>query len=249
VTQQQSEAPTEPADSSYSLWDGEALVRTDDGAINPLAERVHSALRAVILDPEFPCVGARSAMNRGSYRFAMYDELDSEGATEALARDLGTFVAEGPSIEGDYTTFITVFDGPKVIEPVEFEHLLWSQLRRLHDLDDAPWDPTVSSDPDAPTFSFSFAGQAFFIVGLSPTGDRWARRFPWPLLAFNPHEQFERLRASGQFERIQEVVRDRDEQLEGDLNPNLADFGSHTEARQYSGRPVEDDWRCPVRFD
>jgi FPC/CPF motif-containing protein YcgG len=245
----QSADVSETADGSYSQWDGEALVRPDGGAPSALAERVHSALRAVILDPEFPCVGARSAMNRGSYRFAMYDELDSDGATEALARDLATFVAEGPNIEGDYTTFIALFEGPKAIEPMDFEQLLWGQLRRLHEVDASPWDPSVSRDPDEPTFSFSFAGQAFFVVGLSPTSTRWARRFPWPLLAFNPHEQFERLRASGQFERIQEVVRDRDEQLEGDLNPNLADFGTHTEARQYSGRPVEDDWRCPVRFD
>src|SRR5690606_4658217 len=135
------------------------------------------------------------------------------------------------------------------IEADEFERLLWSQLRRLHEVDQSPWDPTVSRDPDDGTFSFSFAGEAFFIVGLSPTSSRWARRFPWPTLAFNPHAQFEELRENGQFERLQHAVRDRDLLLEGDLNPNLADFGAHTEARQYSGRAVEDDWRCPVRFD
>jgi FPC/CPF motif-containing protein YcgG len=68
------------------------------------------------------------------------------------------------------------------------------------------------------------------------------------LLAFNSHDQFERLRATGQFERMQDVIRERDTQLEGDVNPNLANFGEHTEARQYSGRAVEPDWRCPVTF-
>jgi FPC/CPF motif-containing protein YcgG len=106
----------------------------------------------------------------------------------------------------------------------------------------------VSSDPASPTFSFSFAGRAYFVVGLSPAGTRWARTFPWPLLAFNPHAQFEELRRTGQFERMQTVIRERDTQLEGDVNPNLANFGEHTEARQYSGREVGDDWRCPVTF-
>jgi FPC/CPF motif-containing protein YcgG len=93
------------------------------------------------------------------------------------------------------------------------------------------------------------AGQAFFVVGLSPQGERWARRFPWPTLVFNAHEQFEQLRRSGQFSRIRERIRERDVELEGEANPNLADFGNHTEARQYSGREVERDWTCPVRFD
>jgi len=44
---------------------------------------------------------------------------------------------------------------------------------------------------------------------------------------------------------VQEVIRDRERNLQGNLNPNLADFGTRSEARQYSGRPVEEEWRCP----
>jgi len=33
--------------------------------------------------------------------------------------------------------------------------------------------------------------------------------------------------------------------VQGSLNPNLADFGERSEARQYSGREVEEHWRCP----
>jgi FPC/CPF motif-containing protein YcgG len=121
--------------------------------------------------------------------------------------------------------------------------MLYEADRGEHD-----WDPSVSRDPDDPRFAFSFGGRAFFVVGLAPSGERWARTFPWPLLAFNAHRQFRELRKSGQFERMQEVVRQRDEALEGDINPNLSDWGTHTEARQYSGREVDEKWRCPVRF-
>jgi FPC/CPF motif-containing protein YcgG len=62
---------------------------------------------------------------------------------------------------------------------------------------------------------------------------------------FNPRAQFERLRAEGTFERLRTVVRERDLEVQGSLNPNLADFGEQSEARQYSGRATEPQWRCP----
>src|SRR5206468_2426427 len=110
----------------------------------------------------------------------------------------------------------------------------------LHD-----WDPSVSSNPDDPHFSFSFAGHAFFIVGLHPDSARLARQFPWPTLVFNPHAQFERMREKGKFERMKEVARQREEQLDGSVSPALADFGADSEAKQYAGRVVEPDWHPP----
>ena len=62
---------------------------------------------------------------------------------------------------------------------------------------------------------------------------------------FNPHAQFGRLRGEGRFRRIQQAIREREIAVQGSLNPNLADFGERSEARQYSGRAVEEEWRCP----
>ena len=236
------------ANSCYARLADDRLVVGDGEDAPALASRVHAALRALVLDPEFPCVGSRSAFNQNSYRFAMYTEMNTDAATAGLAHDLFAFTREQPSIEGQFTTFVACFDTPKVKEPLEFEELLWAQLQRLHVVDTQAWDPDVSADPADPQFSFSFGGRAIYVDGLAPSGTRWARTFPWPLLAFNLHEQFEQLRESGQFERMQEVIRERDVELEGDVNPNLSNFGEHTEARQYSGREVEADWRCPVTF-
>jgi hypothetical protein len=44
---------------------------------------------------------------------------------------------------------------------------------------------------------------------------------------------------------MKEIVRERDFKLQGSLNPNLSNFGEQSEARQYSGRAVETDWKCP----
>ena len=44
-----------------------------------------------------------------------------------------------------------------------------------------------------------------------------------------------------------EAILDRDRTLAGDINPMLARHGESSEARQYSGRAVDDGWTCPFR--
>lgn len=74
-----------------------------------------------------------------------------------------------------------------------------------------------------------------------------ARRLPSPALVFNSHRQFDRLRADGRYAKMQAATRERDIALQGSINPNLADHGEASEARQYSGRAVDADWICPFR--
>ncbi len=125
---------------------------------------------------------------------------------------------------------------------------MWAQHQSLHELDRQQfgWDSSVSSDPEESNFSFSFAETSFFIVRLHPQSSRLSRRFRLPTIIFNAHAQFERLRELQQFERLQQTIRARDLKLQGSLNPNLSDFGTQSEARQYSGRAVEENWKCPI---
>jgi FPC/CPF motif-containing protein YcgG len=167
-------------------------------------------------------------------------------ATIALASDLASFGEEMSEPSG-LRAFVAVFPERAPRTELAFEARLWSQLQRLHEHDDpdAGWDPSVSDDADDPMFSFSFGGRAYFIVGLHAHSSRISRSFRWPALVFNPHSQFGRLRGEGRFKRIQQAIREREMAVQGSLNPNLADFGERSEARQYSGRAVEDGWRCP----
>ena len=220
-----------------------------EAAPHPLLREAHTAFREFVMRQEFPCVGARAAFNSGSYEVAVYDELASDSATVALARDLFAFTQSDLRETSEYATFVAVFSGPDGVDEVAFERLLWEQLARL-DRADAPhfgWDPMAQSDPTDPQFSFSFGGQALYVIGLHPNSSREARRFSRPAIVFNPHEQFERLRADGKWKRMQQTIRERDVQLQGSINPMLSDFGEATEARQYSGRAVEDDWRAPFK--
>jgi FPC/CPF motif-containing protein YcgG len=212
---------------------------------DPFAREAHRKFREWVMAPEFPCLGAKAAFNDDTYAFSIYPELGSAESTAGLCRDLFRFRNHTRKVRDHYTTFVAVFRGPLGLDEVQFEELLWRQLRQLHRADVCEWDPDASADPSDPQFSFSFAGQAFYIVGMHPNSSRVARRFPWPTLVFNPHEQFERLRADGKWQRMQQSIRARDIALQGDINPMLSDFGEESEARQYSGRAVADDWVAP----
>jgi FPC/CPF motif-containing protein YcgG len=208
---------------------------------------MEQAFREFVLNPSFPCVAAKSAVHGGDCQLRFYDELASPPATAALSGDLLEFVEKHGEASSAYSTFAAIFRGPLHLDEREFERLLWTQLRRLNreDSEHFAWDASVSSDPDDPHFAFSFGERAFFIVGLHAASSRQARRFAWPTLIFNFHEQFSRLRAEGKWARMQQTIRARDERLQGSINPMISDFGDSSEARQYSGRAVDADWHAP----
>jgi FPC/CPF motif-containing protein YcgG len=234
--------------SNYCRDDGRRLTRgfTDQPA-SALTTFVHDSVLALIRNPRFTCVGARSAVNRRTYRFALYSTLGGPDSAAGLAHDLYTFVREAATIDADFATFIASFEGPVVADELAFERLLWAALQQLHTLDVAyhPWAPGVCADPDDPAFSFSFAETALFVVGLHAASSRVARRLAWPTLVFNPRRQFDRLKRDGRYSRMRAVIRDADRRLQGTINPMSADFGERSEAAQYSGRHVEADWQCP----
>lgn len=236
--------------SNYSGSLNGALVRLLDWREpSAKAKLADGAFRAFLNSNRFSCVAAKAAIASGGYRFGYYRGFESTARTEGLARDLAAFVAERPSMPVTYATFVAVFEETTTGDESWFEAALWRQLQRLAELSAAfyPWAPGRSSDPNAPDFSFSFAKQAFFVVGMHPGSSRLSRRFFLPALAFNAHDQFARARQNGNFARIQRVVRSRELALQGSLNPELSDFGRRTEARQYSGRTAQGEWRCPFR--
>jgi FPC/CPF motif-containing protein YcgG len=219
----------------------ECTIRDDPQCV----EGVTQAFEDLVLEDWYPCVGAKSAVRRGNAWIAPYGRMGSHSATAGVARDLRAFVARSLPGTREMRTFVACFDPLDSSDELTFEHALWATLQRLADIDAEPWDPAVQSDPEHKDFSFSFGGRAFFVVGLHPGASRLARRFAWPALVFNLHDQFDRLRVEGRYERMQKVIRDRDIALQGETNPMLGDFGRRSEARQYAGRQVDPDWSCP----
>ena len=204
-----------------------------------------------VADAAFPCVGAKSAMARGTLEVLACNRVDSAWDDLRIHDGLMRWAAEYRRDPGLFRSFAVVFEGPEDLDEAAFEKALWARVQSLSDKDvwrGQPYDERVSADPDNPHFSLSFGGEAFFIVGLHPHASRPARRFGRPAMVFNLHDQFETLRAAGKYENMREKILVRDEALAGSRNPMLSRHGDTSEARQYSGRAVDAEWSCPFHY-
>jgi FPC/CPF motif-containing protein YcgG len=215
---------------------------------NDIAHPLAARFTEFVADEAFPCVGAKAALNRDGMRFVVardfrsaWDDLRILPALYDLAKSYRT----DPQL---FQSLVVIFDNGAPGNEAEFEDQLWARLQSLTDKDQwlgQPADPRVAHDPDDPHFAMSFGGEAFFVVGLHPHASRPARRFGRPAMVFNLHDQFEQLRAQGRYDKLRRAIITRDIAIAGSENPMLASHGTVSSARQYSGREVDENWRCP----
>ena len=207
---------------------------------------VRAKFEHFVLEQDHPCLMAQHVFRMEQVYYRFYDKFGGTETTSNLLSDLDAYVNAYDFNNKDFLTFLAIFKFEETMDEEQFERKLWQQLNELHRADDQPWDSTVSSDPEDKNFSFSLRGKAFYLVGLHPGASRPARRAPYASVAFNLHWQFEALRGMGAYTRLRDKIRQRDTQRNGSYNPMMEDFGSgFSEARQYSGRQVNEDWNCP----
>lgn len=210
----------------------------------PPGQAAIAHFKEFVKDAGHPCAMAKSVLANDSIQFGTYDRLGSETSARAMCEDL--YRSLSGTHEG-FWSFVALFPEEDAADEEQFERRLWRHLQRMHDFDAGrnPWDSTVSADPESAEFSFSIGGHAWYVIGLHPHASRQARRFGTAALVFNPHGQFEDLRSRGKYTTVRNLIRRRDIQLQGSLNPMLSDHGESSEARQYSGRAVPAEWKCP----
>ncbi len=221
-----------------------AIPPSDDA--HPLAKNLKDWIRAA----DFPCIGAKAALAQRRMTVVVVPDIQEAGGDQRIHAALLAFIARAKYDPASFQTFAAVFERPGDLSEKQFERALWARIQSIADHDASighSWDRRVSADPSNPNFSLSFEGEAFFVVGLHPGASRPARRFRTPALIFNMHAQFERLRAEDRYEGLRASILKRDERLAGCANPMLQRFGENSEARQYSGRVVKEDWQCPFR--
>ncbi|MFZ0491008.1 MAG: guanitoxin biosynthesis heme-dependent pre-guanitoxin N-hydroxylase GntA [Salegentibacter sp.] len=208
-------------------------------------ENLRKEFEKFVIKNDHPCLMAQTVFSMDQVDFHVYEDFGSAKTARKILDDLKNYLKNYDFESNDFFTFIAAFRGKKDYSEEQFEQLLWKQLQLLHEADDQEWDKAVSDDPENNNFSFSLAGKAFYMVGMHPHSSRKARQSPVPALAFNLHWQFEKLREMGTYQTVRDKIRERDTELQGDINPMLQDFGENSEARQYSGRKVDGDWKCP----
>lgn len=212
------------------------------------AHLLRDALRTFINHSDFPCVGAKSALARGALEIIVARDIRSAWNDVEIHEALLRWSMGYRHAPGGFRSLAVIFESPAILSEAEFEAWMWERLQSLADKDawrGQDYDGSVSPDPADPHFSLSFGGEAYFVVGLHPQASRPARRFMTPVLIFNLHDQFEALRSEGRYERMRERIIQRDIALAGTPNPMLKRHGEASEAAQYSGRAVSEDWRCP----
>ena len=215
---------------------------------NHSSSALEESIREFIQDQRFPCVGAKSAVQKGRMTVYIARSMESSWDDVAIQDRLMRFAWDYSREPTLFTSFAVVFEGPLQLSEENFERNLWDRVQSLTDKD--AWhgqhhDPRVSADPEDPHFALSFGGQAFFVVGLHPQASRPARRFYQPTNVLNHHDHLKNQRSHNPYEKLRDAILDRDVKLAGNINPMLARHGTVSEARQYSGRVIEPDWSCP----
>ncbi len=209
---------------------------------------IEKELHDMIGNELYPCNAAKGVLARSNMEVCVVSNMASDEAAKTVQSRLEAFGKRGD--EGGLISFVVAFED----QPVHCEHhydaLLWGFLQRLHDVDAplAPWDERVSRDPDSPEFSFSVGGEAYYLIGRNPRRSRMAGRLSVPAIVFNPHRQFEAFRQRGKYDRLRDTIRANDVRYSGSVNPMLQDFGSASEAMQYSGEAHEEGWACPLQI-
>lgn len=211
-------------------------------------EEIIREWNAHLEDNAFPCVAAKAALSRGQVKVMVAGHMACPKDDKAILEFIYSFVDGYRKSDKLFHSAVIIFNNADIYSEEMYERFFWPRLQALSNLDAQhyDYDTRVDPHPESEHFSFSLKEEAFFVIGLHPAASRPARRFKYPAIVFNPHAQFEQLREAGQYEKMKNIVRKKDIELSGSINPMLTDFGTESEVYQYTGSRHDKSWKCPL---
>ncbi len=227
-------------DGPYIVTGG--ALRPGPRPVTPLAELIHGHFRGMCTSRAFPCLGGQGAIRRDEYIFAVYPALGSAPAVRACASDLADYARDSVKRGEPFNVFVAAFaEGPYPTE-LAFEDGVIAHLAEMRELDPMP-DATqqLREELAAEDRAFLYAGRNYFPVGFHPGASRLARRFAWPLLAFNDLDFRPSYIDSGKLDHLHELIMNRDLALQGTINESLL---LKDQMAQVSGAANDEKWRC-----
>ncbi len=197
----------------------------------------------------FPCVAAKDALAKSRLKVFVAGHLGCPSDDAEILKFIYEFISDYRKMPEGFHSAAIIFPSNNKLSEIEFDTMMWTRLAALQKMDavNYQYDKRVNDDPQSSDYSFSLMEEAFFIVGMHPGSSRAARRSPYSVLIFNPHQQFEKLKKNDRYEKLKTIVRKRDIAFSGSLNPMLSDFGKRSEIFQYSGRKYNDEDECPYK--
>src|SRR3954471_9705931 len=119
-------------------------------ADHPLAR----SFRHFLQDPEFPCVGAKSALSRNQIKIVVARDITSGWDDLRIYPALLAFVSWYKRAPGLFRSFAVVFETPAILSEADFERHLWARVQSFSDKDTwlgLPYDERVKAHPEQRT--------------------------------------------------------------------------------------------------
>lgn len=222
---------------------------------------VYEDLAARLSPPsDFPCTFSQNAFRRGLLQLSFVDAPGAAGFAQGAA-DLADYVAECRGWDGRVDSakpLLMVFSGRATAgaDTLEAQQALgWQALHDWHRTDPAPWPEGVSTDPEAPFWSFCYAGMQLFVNMSCPAHvHRQSRNLGRHLtLVVNPRERFDVVAgATPEGAKLRAKIRARSALYDGMAHSDL--LGSYQKGElEWVQYALPDDnsaeaGRCPFRF-
>ncbi|MFN0012152.1 MAG: YqcI/YcgG family protein [Phycisphaerales bacterium] len=217
---------------------------------SPKALLAAAAFRGLVQSPHFVCIAAQAAFKKGTFRIAHVDaEVGTWDSSIMLGYAMTRFIGDLATLPTPFRPLVVIFEGPTAASPEQFRDRFWSTLQQASDIDALCFSPTreVDSKLTSPHFGYSIGQRGWFVNGSFPSAPLIGRRTPLPTLICNLQSNFEQLKHSGQFVRIQKANTARQLAVQGCVNPYLTELGGDADQSVQFVSVPHGPGGCPFR--
>lgn len=158
--------------------------------INP---KIYQKIFNTFNNKNFPCIYGKISFNKNYMYAGIYKDIDNISINN-LANDLvemsNFLIQDITDDEKKFSTFIAVFD----IETkcLSFDKLWYKIIKELHKKDKKKWVKNATKDLNNKNFKFSFNGELWYPVLITPNHPNIIRKSKITILSFQPDKTFER---------------------------------------------------------
>lgn len=153
---------------------------------------IYQKLNNTFNNETFPCFFGKTSFNKNYMYVGIYENI-KDTSINVLANDLvemSDFLQQEMSDnEKKFSTFVAVFN---IKENFLFDKLWYTIIKKLHKKDKKEWLKNVTKDLNDADFKFSFNGELWYPVLLTPNHPNKIRRSKITILAFQPDKTFQR---------------------------------------------------------
>ncbi|CAA6805828.1 MAG: Unknown protein [uncultured Sulfurovum sp.] len=141
----------------------------------------------------FPCIYGKISFNKNYMYTGLYKDISEDSITH-LANDLSemsNFLLDDISDnEKKFSTFIAIFDIDT--KTLLFDELWYKIIKSLHKKDKKEWVKNATKNLNHKDFKFSFNGELWYPVLITPNHPNHIRRSEITILSFQADKTFER---------------------------------------------------------